>query len=163
MIKMSPKDFRLNTPSICLRLLVTTALAGVLGACGGSSGGSSTSSVATPGSGTTSVASTPRATCGPGSRPESGIQGRVPLSDHESGRAAEGYTCNTQLVGEYTIPDAVGTVGGFKTFRYVDASGRECAYYDTTLLFGSSDGHKEKSRLSFGYTPLGVVRYFGIR
>ena len=76
----------------------------------------------------------PRAVCGPGSRPETGIQGRVSVEDHESGRAAKGFTCNTELVGSRTTPTNEGSVGGFKVERYVDSSGRECAYYDTTLL-----------------------------
>jgi hypothetical protein len=78
---------------------------------------------------------TPRAQCGPGSRPETGIQGRVSPEDHESGRAAKGFTCNTELVGQYSKPNAQGTVGGFKVERYVDAAGHECAYYDTTLMW----------------------------
>ena len=79
---------------------------------------------------------TPQADCGPGSRPETGIQGRVSREDHASGRAAEGYTCNTELVGSFTeARTRRARVGGFKVERYVDSSGRECAYYDTTLLF----------------------------
>jgi hypothetical protein len=78
---------------------------------------------------------TPPADCGPGSRPETGIQGRVSAEDHATGRAAEGFTCNTEVVGSYSKPNPQGTVGGFKVERYVDSSGRECAYYDTTLLF----------------------------
>lgn len=78
---------------------------------------------------------TPKAVCGPGSRPETGLQGRVSREDHDSGRAAEGYTCNTELVGSYTVPNAIGTVGGFKVERYVDKAGHDCAYYDTTLLY----------------------------
>jgi hypothetical protein len=77
----------------------------------------------------------PRADCGPGSRPETGIQGRVSPEDHESGRAAKGFTCNTELVGAHTKPSAQGTVGGFKVERYVDAAGHDCAYYDTTLMW----------------------------
>lgn len=80
-------------------------------------------------------AATPKAVCGPGSRPETGLQGRVSRAEHESGRAAEGYTCNTELVGSYIVPDALGTVGGFKVERYVDDAGHECAYYDTTLTY----------------------------
>jgi len=80
-------------------------------------------------------AATPKAVCGPGSRPELGIQGRVSRAEHDSGRAAEGYTCNTQRVGTHVIPDAVGTVAGFKVERYVDAAGHDCAYYDSTLTF----------------------------
>ena len=81
------------------------------------------------------LTTTPRADCGPGSRPESGTQGRVSPDDHASGRAAKGFTCNTELVGQYTKPNAQGTVGGFKVERYVDAAGHDCAYYDTTLLW----------------------------
>lgn len=73
--------------------------------------------------------------CGPGSNPETGMQGRVSQADHDSGRAAEGYTCNTELVGSYMVPNAICSVGGFKVERYVDSAGRECAYYDSTLLF----------------------------
>jgi hypothetical protein len=77
----------------------------------------------------------PKAACGPGSLPESGIQGRVSREDHTSGRAKPGFTCNTAMVGSYTVPDAVGSVGGFKVERYTDAAGHDCAYYDSTLLF----------------------------
>jgi hypothetical protein len=72
---------------------------------------------------------TPRANCGPGSHPETGMQGRVSAEDVASGRAAEGYTCNTELVSHF------GESGGYKVERYVDSTGRECAYFDSTLLF----------------------------
>ncbi|HEX7166403.1 MAG TPA: hypothetical protein VF230_05410 [Acidimicrobiales bacterium] len=75
------------------------------------------------------VAPTPRAQCGPGSHPETGAQGRVPKAEVDSGRAAEGYRCNAVQVAH------VGETGGYKVERYVDKAGRECAYYDTTLLF----------------------------
>lgn len=70
----------------------------------------------------------PVAECGPGDRPETAVQGRVPASDFESGRAARGYTCNTRAVGH------VEGTGGFKVLRHVDSSGRECAYYDASQL-----------------------------
>lgn len=69
-------------------------------------------------------AATPTAVCGPGSLPETGRQGRVMPADRANGRSALGYSCNSTLVG------VSGTTGGFKTLRYVDRSGRECAYYD---------------------------------
>ena len=78
---------------------------------------------------------TPKADCGLGSRTETGLQGRVSPEDHESGSAAKGFACNTRLVGSYAKPNALGTVGGFKVERYVDSSGHECAYYDTTLMY----------------------------
>jgi hypothetical protein len=68
----------------------------------------------------------PRPDCGPGSRPEPGMQGRVPAG------SPDGFTCNTTLVSQF------GTSGGYKALRFTDRTGRECAYYDTTLLFPSN-------------------------
>src|SRR3954470_15351561 len=70
------------------------------------------------------LVATPRAVCGRGARPEPGIQGRVP-----AGSAASGLHCNVDLVAHQ------GTSGGFKVLRYIDTHGRECAFYDTALLF----------------------------
>lgn len=75
-----------------------------------------------------SSAAVPVAECGPGSRPETSTQGRVPAADYESGRALEGYTCNTEEVARQ------GATGGFKTLRYTDAQGRTCAYYDSSQV-----------------------------
>lgn len=66
----------------------------------------------------------PRADCGPGSRPEPGMQGRVP-----AGAPDDGYACNIAELGRHD------SSGGYKALRFVDDAGRECAYYDTTLLF----------------------------
>ncbi len=70
------------------------------------------------------LVATPRAQCGPGSRPEPGIQGRVP-----AGSANNGLWCNLTEVAHQ------GTSGGFKVLRYTDQQGRTCAFYDTALLF----------------------------
>ncbi len=121
-----------------LAALVVLAL-GVLVACsnGGSNVGQSPAGM--PGTSDASseppLTATPKAVCGPGSRSETDLQGRVTQEDHDSGRTAGGFTCNTELVGQYITPNAKGTVGGFKVERYVDKAGHDCAYYDTTLLF----------------------------
>lgn len=70
----------------------------------------------------------PVADCGPGSRPEPGIQGRVPKADFASGRYQQGYTCNTEAVAN------TGSGGGFKTIRYTDSQGNTCAFYDSGKL-----------------------------
>jgi hypothetical protein len=70
------------------------------------------------------LTATPRANCLPGSKPEPGVQGRVP-----EGSAAEGLHCNIEQIAHQ------GDSGGFKVYRYTDAQGRTCAYYDTALLF----------------------------
>lgn len=54
---------------------------------------------------------TPQAACGHGSLPETGLQGRVPLEEVESGRAAQGYSCNATRIGG--LPE----VGQFKVHR----------------------------------------------
>lgn len=69
----------------------------------------------------------PRATCGAGSRPLRGVQGRVTASDVSSPQAARGWTCNTRAVGHLATP------GGFRTWRYTDPSGHTCAFYDTSF------------------------------
>lgn len=78
---------------------------------------------------------TPKAVCGPNSNPETGLQGRVSAADVASGRASQGYWCNTQLLGRFGTPGGPGSAGGYKVFRYQDAAGHECGYYDSTLLF----------------------------
>jgi len=75
-----------------------------------------------------STSAVPTATCGPGSHPETGLQGRVPAADYTSGRYLEGYTCNTEAAAHE------GSSGGFKTLRYTDSQGNTCAYYDSTAL-----------------------------
>jgi hypothetical protein len=66
----------------------------------------------------------PLAKCGPGSRPELGVDGRVP-----AGSGVNGLSCNMTEIAHQ------GTSGGFKVFRYVDQQGHVCAFYDTALLF----------------------------
>jgi hypothetical protein len=70
------------------------------------------------------LTATPRAKCLTSKHPEPGIQGRVP-----EGSAANGLDCNVTQIGHQ------GDSGGFKVYRYTDAQGHECAYYDTALLF----------------------------
>lgn len=72
----------------------------------------------------------PKATCGPGARPETSIQGRVPSADYRTGRVDRGYRCNTAQVSHF------GVTGGFKVQRYTDSRGNTCAFYDSTALIG---------------------------
>jgi hypothetical protein len=69
-----------------------------------------------------------RAVCGPGSKPETDLQGRVPIEERTSGRAEEGYSCNLEFVGQYQ-----GTGASWQHAWYED-----CAYYDTS--FTGHDG-----------------------
>lgn len=86
---------------------------------------------AASGADTVTPPATPQGACGPGSLPESDIQGRVP----GDGSAVDGFRCNVEVIGQH------GNSGGYKVERYVDETGRECAIYDTTLLFPSNAGN----------------------
>jgi hypothetical protein len=63
--------------------------------------------------------------CAPGDRPETGIQGEVPIADRRSGRSKEGYNCNLALVGHYSRGE------GFEGAGYQAAYFGDCAYYET--------------------------------
>lgn len=70
------------------------------------------------------IVSAPRANCGPGSKREPDVQGRVP-----AGSGDKGLWCNVTLLAHQ------GTSGGFKVYDYIDVHGHECAFYDTALVF----------------------------
>ncbi|MGH2985076.1 MAG: LVIVD repeat-containing protein [Solirubrobacterales bacterium] len=61
--------------------------------------------------------------CGAGARPESGLQGQVPLADQVSGRAARGYRCNLRQIGSSDI--------GLRGQNFQLAWYRDCAYVST--------------------------------
>src|SRR3954462_331244 len=66
---------------------------------------------------------TPLARCGPGSKKQPGVDGRVP-----AGSAKSSLNCNITRISHQ------GTEGGFKVLRYVDRSRHVCAFYDSTLM-----------------------------
>jgi hypothetical protein len=117
---------------LALVVLAITGAAAALGQAGplndlfalGQGSGESPSAVPVEKRAEPPFTATPVAACGPGSKPQPGVDGRVP-----AGSAKDGLNCNISLIGHQ------GTEGGFKTFRYVDGQGHECAFYDTTLLF----------------------------
>jgi hypothetical protein len=123
--------------TVRLRMAVTLLAAG-LGACSGESAPLASTEI------DAAAAATPKAVCGAGSLPETGLQGRVSRADVDSGRAAPGFTCNAERVGSYLHTSAVGTVSGFTVERYVDRAGHECAYHDSTLLYptNAADGQR---------------------
>ena len=115
--------------------LVPLVLALGLFACGRSSAPPDANSPTPSAADGATPAATPKATCGPGSRPESGLQGRLSQADIDSGLAEEGIRCNTELVGSYVNRPHLANVGGWKVERYVDKQGNECAYYDASSIF----------------------------
>lgn len=76
----------------------------------------------------------PKAQCGPGSRPETGLQGQVSLADRLSGRSGQGYQCNMERIGHF---QGVGS-------DWVSASNGRCAYMPTNW-HGTGGGTHAKS------------------
>jgi len=70
---------------------------------------------------------TPSIACAAGSRPKTGMQGRVTAADIASPAGTQGWTCNLTKVSNQRTP------GGFRVWRYVDRAGHTCAFYDTSL------------------------------
>ena len=93
-------------------VLAASALAA---GCGSSS---SPSDVAGGGS-----AAVPAALCGPGSLPETALQGEVPAADRKSGRNQQGYRCNLELVGQYQGAGASVVNPAFAPCAYLSTSG----------------------------------------
>ncbi|MFI7667066.1 LVIVD repeat-containing protein [Nocardia sp. NPDC049526] len=63
--------------------------------------------------------SAPRADCGPGSMPETGLQGDVSAADRDSRRSTQGYTCNMSMVGNYAGRGAGITSTSFDHCAYL--------------------------------------------
>lgn len=56
----------------------------------------------------------PRAVCGPGAVPESGVQGQVPIEDRRSGHSEVARSCNLTLLGQYQGEGPQTVTDGFE-------------------------------------------------
>src|SRR6266851_4410796 len=57
--------------------------------------------------------SVPTAQCGPGERPETGLQGQTTLAERFSGDSTRAYNCNVELVGQFEGEGAGWDLGKF--------------------------------------------------
>jgi hypothetical protein len=113
----------MRTPSVAMRLslaLGLTAATIVGGVLSSASGAPAIYAGPTPG-----------LACDKASLPEK-MQGRAPIEDVATGRAAKGYSCNATEISH------TDRSGGYRVERYVDKAGHECGYYDSTLLWPTS-------------------------
>jgi len=72
------------------------------------------------------MAVVPKATCGPGSHPETALQGQVPPPLRRPGQFS-GFNCNLELIGQ-----SPGEGAGWQAAFFTDKTGHVCAYYDTS-------------------------------
>lgn len=96
-------------PKVALATLMFTLIAGC--------GSSEAPEVEVPENGTALAA------CGPGSQPETGLQGQVPLADRQSGRNLLGYQCNLAVVGQYQGKGASVVSPSYDRCAYLSTSG----------------------------------------
>ncbi|HEY4069453.1 MAG TPA: hypothetical protein VGM74_21275, partial [Burkholderiaceae bacterium] len=100
-------------------LSIVGAVAIVLSGCGGGDD-DSTSADAGP-----IPLTVPKATCGTGDVPESGLQGQVPASVRAAG--FKGFNCNLTLQGQ-----SRGDGASWQHAFFQDAAAHRCSYYDTS-------------------------------
>ena len=91
--------------------------------------------------------SVPPAHCGPGSSPEHGVQGEVPLKDRQDGRSQLGYRCNLVLVGQHQ-----GQGAGWQNAWYGN-----CDYYDTKTAADPADFPNGNGQISPGTQVIDVA------
>ena len=82
------------------------------------------------------VSAVPAAQCGPGSLPQTDIDGRIPITDRTNGRDRQGYSCNLKLVGHYAEGEGAGWMNDWYD---------HCDYYDTLPPGGASGASSSSS------------------
>ena len=65
-------------------------------------------------------AATPSATCRPTDRPEHGYSGQTTAEERDAGLPMQGFTCNTDLVGQYQGEGASWQLTAWKNCAYFD-------------------------------------------
>src|SRR5258708_35923714 len=68
----------------------------------------------------------PKANCGPGDHPETGLQGQVPAALRAAG--FKGFNCNLELIGQ-----SKGDGANWQTTEFRDEHGHVCAYHGTSF------------------------------
>src|SRR6201987_1663697 len=68
----------------------------------------------------------PKAVCGPGDHPETGLQGQVPAALRAAG--FHGFNCNLQLIGQ-----SKGDGANWQTTEFRDGHARVCGYHGTSF------------------------------
>src|SRR5262250_3910345 len=66
------------------------------------------------------TAATPAATCRTTDRPEHGYSGQTTLAEIDAGLPMQGFTCNTDLVGQYQGEGASWQLTAWKNCAYFD-------------------------------------------
>jgi hypothetical protein len=98
----------------------------------------------------------PRAVCGPGDHPESGLQGQVPAALRASGYT--GFSCNLELIGQ-----ARGDGANWQTAEFVEtrANGNICGYHGTASPTASLPGRTLLGSRVLDLTNAGAPQIMG--
>ena len=98
----------------------------------------------------------PRAVCGPGDHPESGLQGQVPAALRASGYT--GFSCNLELIGQ-----ARGDGANWQTAEFVETrpNGNICGYHGTASPTASLPGRTLLGSRVLDLTNAGAPQIMG--
>src|SRR5262245_10602181 len=80
----------------------------------------------------------PKAVCGPGDKPETGLQGQVPIALRMQPGGFQGFSCNLQLLSQVR-----GEGANWQTTEWREGRGRNrkaCAYHGTASPNRSAPG-----------------------
>ena len=121
-----------RAPAFVAACVALVATASTAGACepGATLRGPDANTTAAANAAAAGDEAVPSARCGPGSHPETGVQGEVPRADRQSGRVLQAYTCNVEELGHFW---GQGT-------SYVNQSYGSCAYLATRAGDTASPG-----------------------
>src|SRR5262249_16601216 len=99
----------------------------------------------------------PKAVCGPGDKPETGLQGQVPAPLRMQPGGFQGFSCNLQLLAQ-----AKGDGGGWTAAEWREGKGKNrkvCAYHGTASPPGTYEPYGD-----LGFTFSGLARdHYGTR
>lgn len=95
-------------------------------------------------SGQTKYVPAPKAQCGPGSRPETGLQGQTTAAERFSPGASKSFTCNLEFVGQFQGEGASWDMGIFDACAYIGTTDGPGRQNRGTVVLDVSDSRNPK-------------------
>lgn len=85
------------------------------------------------------------ARCGPGSRPESGLQGQMTAAERFGAKASQAYHCNLELVGQFEGEGAYNAMATVGTCAYFSTVGSAAQRHRGVVVADASDPRRPQA------------------